>query len=198
MRAFILFLTLTLLKAFNLHAQTVDFAFTALLILNTNNEGFSVCENFRKHEKLKFLFHHDQTCYYKAIFEESKADSVIIKVGSDKDPVFDSNTSLPEINLVEYYHNFETAKREYLRTFRQIQQELLSKPQFYKSGKIDRFDDKWSNDTSFLAKECCYDLPEFYVYKHFQIRSPLVFGSISTDLQCRQHLYLIIVSVKLK
>lgn len=196
MRALIFFLTLTLLKSFTLAAQTSDFAFTALFMLNTNNEGFSVCESFRNHEKLTFLFHHDQTCYYKAIFEESKADSVIIKVNGNNDP-FVSNTNLPEINVVEYYHNFETAKREYLKIFRRIQKELMSDPKFYKPGKFDRFDDKWSNDTSFLAKESCFDLPDFYVYKYFQIRSPLVYGTISTDLQCRQHLYLIIVSVKL-
>lgn len=196
MRALILFFTLTLLKSFNLHAQTVDFAFTALLILNTNNEGFAVCEDFRKHEKLKFLFHHDQTCYYKALFDESKADSIIIKVSADKEPYWSSNTSLPEISIVEYYHHFETAKREYLRTFLQIQQELLSKPQFYKPDKFDRFDDKWSNDSSFLAKDFCDDLP-VYVNKYFRIRSPLCYGSILTDLQCRRNVYLIIVSVKL-
>lgn len=195
MRTVILFLALTLLKGLSLKAQTVDFVFASLLMINTHHPSFSICENFREHEKLKFLFHHDKTCYFKAIFDESKADSVIVKVSGDKDPVFASNEFTQEINTIEYYHNFETAQTEYLKVLRQIQNELKSQPQFYKP---DQTSDRWLNDTSFLTKEDCYEMQAYYVFKYFRIRNTLVYGTILTDLQCRENLYLIIISVETK
>lgn len=172
-------------------AQSVDFAFSTMLMMNSWKSDFSLCENFRQHDKLKFMFQHDRTCYYKANFETSTADSVIVIVGGILENDFFSKTGSEQVKVVEYYHSFETAKNEYLKIFRQICTELDSWPKGYKFNP-NQF--KWQNDTSFMKANDCMELERYVVFKNYNILSLYFMGTIRTDILCRGDLYLLIIT----
>ena len=180
------------LICFNGNTQTVDFAISTIMQLNTEKEGFSFCSYFRKYQSLKFLFQNEESCYYKCNFDKSNADSVIIY--SQTYPIYSnfSEVTMYEVNIYQYYHQLRVANGEYAGIISDLELEIQSKPELYNSDKVGTNLNAQLKDSADLSKKDCKDI----VFKSFNIQSPYIFGMISTNLECSKDIFKITLTIQ--
>jgi hypothetical protein len=176
----------------NCNSQTVDFAVSTLMQLNIEKQGFSMCSFFHNIQNFKLLYQNEETCYYKCNFGKSNADSVLIYSEEYPDYSNNSEVTMYEVRIYQYYSQLSIANNDYNQLLSDLRLELLSKPELYNSCIPGTYLYVHLNDTAHIIKRDCND----NVFQSFNIQSPFIFGRISTDLECRKQVYRITIAIR--